>query len=310
MKISLRHIASVLFAGLLLLPLLGACRKETAGRTPDGRLRVMTGIPPLEWLARQIAGDKAEVTTLLGRDADPETFEPSMKQLTDLQNSAVYFAVGGLPFEESAVRKVKEGFPGLRVIDTAQGVERLHGGHSHSHSHEAHGHSHGEEEESFDPHVWTSVASARVMASNICNTLSALDPANAQAYRRNLDALNLRLDTLSRQLDSIMAPARGATFITGHPSLSYFARDYGLHQLSLEQGGKEVTPERLARLCDEALADRASVIIYDASSSPSQLEAVAEDLKLPMRRTEILSSSSWPEAMLQTARAISSSLKK
>ena len=60
------------------------------------------------------------------------------------------------------------------------------------------------------------------------------------------------METVNDSIRTLLKESQGKTFITFHPSLSYFARDYGLIQYSLEEGGKEPSPAHMAMLAGMA----------------------------------------------------------
>ena len=70
-----------------------------------------------------------------------------------------------------------------------------------------------------------------------------IDPADSASYRRNYMALAATLDSCDRVISSRLKPVGHATFMVWHPSLSYFAEDYRLHQLSIGMDNKEIAGE-------------------------------------------------------------------
>ncbi len=70
----------------------------------------------------------------------------------------------------------------------------------------------------------------------------------------------------------------GRQIILFHPSLSYFAREYGLVQYSLEPGGKEPTPHRMAALVDFAGKENISVIYIQSDLDRNQARVFDEEI--------------------------------
>ena len=62
-----------------------------------------------------------------------------------------------------------------------------------------------------------------------------------------------------------------------HPALSYFARDYGLHQISIEEGGKEPSPAHLKRLIDFARKEGVRVIFVQPEFDRRNAEIIARE---------------------------------
>lgn len=232
------------------LMLLGAAAVAAlAGCSSKGGARpvVTVSIDPQKWLLDSIVGDRVEVRTLLPGDANPENFDPPLAALRDASRGIVYMKMGHLPWEDALASRLKEGNSALRVVDTSEGIELItDGGHSHLHN-DADGDHH--DHSGADPHTWTSVRNARVIASNMLDAMVEADPVNADLYRRRHADLDRNLARMDSTMASRLAPVSGRAFLVWHPSLSYFARDYGLTQIALGGGGKEISlPGLMERL--------------------------------------------------------------
>lgn len=260
---------------------LWGCASDNAPERPV----VTVTIPPQEWLLNRIAGDRIEVGCILSSGSDPESFEPSMRQLASVERSQAYFSLGGLPFEEAFLEQLRENYPALRIVDTSEGITRIadachgHGHHDHDHGH--HDHDHGATgHDDFDPHLWTSVRNARIMAANMHRALLEIDSAGKPVYDANLMRLDSVLCDADRRIVGLLEGIHNRTFLTWHPSLGYFAADYGLRQMSVQQEGKEVSPRRLAEAIDEVRRVRPAVLFYEESAAGSGTEMLGADFGL------------------------------
>lgn len=272
------------FLSPILLLFLAGCTADTAEQEDGGRRLVATvSIPPQQWLLRQIAGDRVEVNCLLDAGADPENYEPSMRQLKDLQQSQVYFTLGGLPFEEALMERIAGNLPSLAIEDTSAGIERLADScHGHHHDHAHHHHHDGEEAEGFDPHLWTSPLNCRIMAANMLRTLRRLDPEGDSIYSRRFLALDSMLTAADDSIRDALSGCTRRTFMVWHPSMGYFASDYGLRQISVQQEGKEVTPRQLADAIDLARSSHPTVVFYDIAMQGNETSLLSSDLQTPV----------------------------
>ena len=88
-----------------------------------------------------------------------------------------------------------------------------------------------------------------------------------------------------------------------HPSLSYFADRYGLHQIPLGRKSAEETPADYARRVEEAKT--ASLFIAETTQDPSRVKETAATLRLPVL-TVSLNSETWDQALMKIAKALSS----
>ena len=248
------HILAVVAAAML-----------TACTGSHRRPTLAVSVEPQRALLQEIVGDKYQVVTLLSNGANPESFDPTIKTRTDVDNADIYFTTGFLPFEKGIAETLN---PEVKVADTSAGITPIYGTHSHHHDGEAAEHLHDSNEA--DPHTWASVRNARTIAANMAREVMAVDPANAEFYRANLARLTSRLDSLDAAITAKMASAASRAFAVWHPSLSYFARDYGLQQLSVGFENKEVSPRQMARVTDEAREHGVRVFFFQADYDSRQ----------------------------------------
>ena len=227
-----------------------------------GGITYAVSIEPQRWLLEQIAEPDAEIVTMLRSGSDPETFEPSMAQRAMVDKASAYFATGALPFEASM-----KNIAGLPVVDTSAGITPIYGTHTHGdHDHDG----------APDPHVWTSVSSALTMARNMTSARCEINPEGATGYHARLVILEQRLDSLGNEISVKMDKVKGTTFAVWHPSLSYFARDYGLHQLAVGQESKEMSARQLREIIDHARADSVTVFFFQKEYDSRQAATINE----------------------------------
>jgi len=122
--------------------------------------------------------------------------------------------------------------------------EELHESHDHEgnsaesgedeHADEGHAHAHGGP----DPHYWMSPSAARIMARDICDFLTGLNPASAEKYDANLAAVNRRIVEVDSLVRAALGPDPHRTVMIFHPALAYMGLDYGFEQVSFEDEGK------------------------------------------------------------------------
>ncbi len=248
--------------------------------------------PMQKILLERIAGRDEAVNTLIPQGADPETYEPSVSTLRSLDGSRAFFSLGTPGFEKSVVERVK-GHSALSIVDCSQGINLISGTHSQGQP---------------DPHIWSSVRNARVIADNMGKWLAKNNPGEAAAIASRLDELQNDLAAIDDSIARILAPARGASFVVMHPILSYFARDYGLNQIAMETEGKEASPRQLSVRMKEAASSGAGIMIHDAGHSDSQAKAVASQLGLKLVVVN-LNRDKLEESLLRIAREIASSVK-
>ena len=243
---------------------------------------ITVSIPPLAYFASAIGGDSLSVGILLDAGADPETFQPGVGAMRDMRRSGLFASTGVLPFEAALLEKA-DGGSGLKVIDLSEGVDLMYGTHTHDsddgHGHQRHdGHHHDGAEGAPDPHIWSSVKNARIIAGNLYKGLAERYPDHAGYYKERYDSLDVAL----ARLDSV-ASARlssGDAFLIWHPSLSYLSRDYGLVQVAVNMENKENSSQGMRRVLEQAEKLGASTFIVPSGTNSGAVKAVADQTGL------------------------------
>ena len=292
MRIKIKHIFLVISSILFI-----AC-----GGNVSQKPVVTVSLQPQKYFLEKIVGDKIDVKCLLASGGNPETYEPSLTHLVNLENSEAYFMIGNLGFETAIIERVKNNNPDLKIYNNSEGVDLLVGTHGECCHHN---HLSGEHSHDIDPHTWSSVKNARIMAKNMCDAMIEVDKKNAVYYTKNYKHFVSELDSLDARLTSMLAPKKGTAFLVWHPSLSYFARDYGLLQISVGQEGKEASVQQLQSKIDEAKAHNAGVFFYQKEFDSRQAEVVNEQIGAEMVVINPLNYQ-WNHEMLIIADAIAS----
>ncbi len=264
-KVRSRFIASANTVMALLLLVLGtACGDATRDKV------LMVSVEPQRALLEEIAGDRYDVQTVLTPGSNPETFEPGMQTRRNLETAAAYFTTGQLPFEHALEDVLPDG---VRVVDTSAGIDLVYGTHDHGHDHGDHDHG------GADPHVWTSVKNARIMARNMYDGLVELDPEGRDYYTERFDRLDARLDSLDRAFAAQVAASDAPkAFAIWHPSLSYLARDYGLEQVAVGYENKEMPAGTLREVIEEAREHGVRVFFFQQEFDSRQAETLNKEM--------------------------------
>ncbi|MFH1121065.1 MAG: zinc ABC transporter substrate-binding protein [Bacteroidota bacterium] len=291
-----RLIINTLFLSVFIL---ASCRNHT---TADQKERVITvTILPQKYIVSHLAGDKFRINVLIPEDANHETYEPTARQMVETGNSMAYFKIGFLDLEKSWLQNLAESNPGMLIFNTSEGYELMSG---EIHKHEGHVHEVGT-----DPHIWLSVSGARSQANNIVKALAEIDPENTIFYQENHERFLASLDSLDREIRSILTPVNEASFMIYHPSLGYFARDYNLTQIAIEQEGKEPSPAHLKELIDIARQKKINVIFISSQFNKQSAVTIAGQLNIEVEEFNP-SSPDWSNNMASIARKIAGSATK
>jgi zinc transport system substrate-binding protein len=275
-----------LLAGIVLL--LPAC----SGRVQDDRPVISVSILPQKFMVERIAGDNYRVNVLVPPGASPETYEPTPGQMMDVANSVVYFRIGYIDFERTLLNSIMSQNRRLLAINTADGMELIasdivdHGDHVHLYG--------------VDPHIWLSVPGAKSQARIIAETLARIDPENRGLYLDNFSSFADELDELHEYFRELFREPKRRSFLVFHPALGYFARDYGLHQIGVEQDGKSPTAANMRSIVNQARQEGLTDIFIQMEFERENARAVARELGGSVIEINPLSEN-WPDAIKDLA---------
>lgn len=286
----MKYIATIAVVALMAMIAVGC------GSKVKERPIVTVSIQPQKFFLEKIVGEKMEVKCLLASGGNPETYEPAITHLVNLEKSEAYFCIGNIGFEAAIIDKVHANNPDLKIYNNSEGIALIVGTHGHSYD----GHSY-----EVDPHTWSSVKNAKTIATNMYKAIADIDPSNQSYYAKRYDAFMAELDSLDSHISQMLAPKRDAAFLVWHPSLSYFARDYGLHQISIGVEGKESSVQSLQHQIEHAREDSVQVFFFQKGFDSRQAQVINEQIGAEMISINPLNYY-WDEEMLSIASAIAS----
>lgn len=213
----MKKILSLILVICLLIPLAACAKKD------DGKLTITVSLFPHYDFARQIVGDKAEVTLLLPPGTESHTFDPSTVDVYNITNSDI-FIYTGKNMEAWAERVISSlGSDGPIIVDASSGIELLQNSHS----------DHDDHEHSLDPHIWLNPQYASAMVDTILEAICQADPANADFYRANAESYKKELLKLDSDIEAAVKSAQGDTLVFGGRfAYIYFFERYGLNYKS------------------------------------------------------------------------------
>lgn len=255
---------------LVVLPVPG-----TSHETDSDKLVVAVTILPQAGLVEAIGGDKVKVLVMVPPGASPHTYEVTHEQMTTLSRAKMYVKVGsGVEFELAWMDKLIAVNVSMRVVDCSDGIRVLEMDEDH-HDHD-HEHDHGRT--GLDPHIWLSVRNAMIMAQNICAGLVQVDPANQDYYEENRTDYLEQLAKLDSEITESLSEVENRRFIVFHPAWGYFARDYDLIQIAVEQDGKEPDIDYRIRLIEEAREQDIRVVFLSPQYPTKSADVIAREI--------------------------------
>ena len=237
----------------------------------SGKLKVAVTIEVQKGLVEAVAGNLVEVTTLVPKGGSPETFEASPQEIEKFSNADIFFALD-LPVENSKNLPANGDFMTVNLGDAVR---------------EKYADLNFDADER-DHHTWLSPNRVMVMVEKIAEILIAEDPANEEIYMKNMTSYLNELEELDNEVSDMLKDKSQRTFIIFHPALGYFADDYDLEMLALEEEGKEADPKRIGELVDLAKSKGIKTVLTTEEISSKQVEAFAEEIGGKVIVVEIL----------------------
>lgn len=201
-------------------------------------IKVAATIKPVHSLVAAVMGDVGEPALLLDGPASPHVTALRPSQARIIEDSDIVFAVGeGL---EAFLHRLIETDDGTTIVELAEapGIELLdyrEDDHADDPNNEGEDHEHA----NINPHIWLDPVNARAMARHIAEVLGTADPANADSYNDNAEAVIGDLNELESELRARVAPVKDRPFLVFHDAYPYFESRFGLAGL----GAIVVNPE-------------------------------------------------------------------
>lgn len=245
--------------------------------TDNGKLNVSATYYPLFEFAKHVAGDKAQVKNLTPTAAEPHDFEPTPKNMADLQKADVLIYNGGSL--EPWTDKFVKGYKGHAV--KASNNISLREGEEHSHEdgeadmqqdHEPHA-------AIKDPHFWLDPVMAQQVVNNIRDGLTKADPQNADYYAANAKNYIQQLQNLDKAYSQGLKQCQHDTVVVAHESFSYVAARYGFTVEAIAGLNPEEEPSaaRLAEITEHVKEHGLQYIFFESLVSPQLADTIAKE---------------------------------
>ncbi len=277
-----KYFSVLIFIVLIALGISG-CKNGTSGQ--QQKPVAFVSILPQQYFVERIAGDKYRVEVMIPPGIGHSDYDPSPSQMKDLAKAQLYFKIGYIVFEDAWMDTFAKNNPQLKIINTSDGTsllkeeepfeEDIH--HSDQANHlasEVHKHN----ASGIDPHTWLSPKEAKIEAKHYLDAFIQNDPSDKELFTKNYQALIADINKLDATLKAELAPLKDHKFMVYHPALTYLARDYNLHQISIEYAGKEPTANYLLNIVNLARKDKIKVIFIQKQYDTKNAAAIATEI--------------------------------
>ncbi|HMG06343.1 MAG TPA: metal ABC transporter substrate-binding protein [Chthoniobacterales bacterium] len=256
--------------------LLGAALSAIVATTATAKIKVVATLPDLASLAREIGGDKVEVSSMAKPTEDSHfvdarpSFVVQLRSADVLIDGGAELELGWLPplLQNARNPKLEVGKPGrvqasagVRLMNVPANVTRAAGD----------VHALG------NPHFMTDPIIAKTVAQHIAQSFAAVDPPNAGSYDANYKKFEATINAKLQEWGAAMLPFKGQSVVAYHDSWVYFAHRFGLNiDVFLEpKPGIPPSPSHLAEVIEKMKAQKIKAIIVEPFHDRKIAEKVA-----------------------------------
>ena len=259
----------------MLCALLSGCGAQSEPEG-EGISVVATVFAPYDF-ARQLVGERGEVTLLLPPGSEAHSYEPSPKDIIEIQNCDLFIYVGGV--SDAWVSDVLESVGGeVRTVTLMDCVELLEEEHVEGVEVDEDEH---EGEIEYDEHVWTSPRNAELICEKIAAALCEVDPEGAEEYGTALESYCAQLDELDAAFTEVVENGVRDTVVFGDRfPLLYFAKAYGLNYYAAWPGcADEAEPSAatVTFLIDKVKAEGIPVVFHIELSNEDMADTICNE---------------------------------
>lgn len=221
---------------------------------------VATNFPAYDF-ARQIAGDNADIMLLLPPGAESHSFEPSPKDIVNIQSADLFIYNGGE--SDSWIDNLKETIEIENAVAMFAYADTIY------------------TDQGYDEHIWCSPVNAIAIAQAIYEELCLLNPENAESYTMNKDKYIKELQTLDETFKEIVSSSEKKTVVFADRfPVKYFTEEYNLSHISAFPGcSEEAEPSAsaIASLIQKVKSEKINGVFYIEFSNQKIADIICEE---------------------------------
>lgn len=247
---------------------------------------IYVSIEPLRFFTEQIADGKFNVKTLVRQGASPENYEPTAEQLTELARSCMYIKVGNLGFEHTWLKRIMANAPHTIIKRADSGVEYI-----------------ADSNGVPDQHIWMSTENANIIADNICRYMTEIDKADSLLFKANTEKLKQKIAQADSCIRKHLADNGNRVFIIYHPALTYYARDFMLRQIPIEEEGREPSAAQLQDIVKTGRQQNVKTVFVQSEFPEANASTIAKGTGATLKNINPLEYN-WLEEMVNIAKQL------
>ena len=247
-------------------PILAAAFAVLLAAPAAAEIKVATTFTVIADMARNVAGEHAEVVSITRPGAEIHGYQPTPQDIVGVRDADLMLRNGmnlELWFEQFLAN-----LGDVPSADLSDGVDPIPI-------------STGSYEGRPNPHAWMSPTSARIYVDNIAAALSAIDPQNAADYAANAEAYQAEIAAALDPLVAAVAevPEAARWLVTCEGAFSYLARDLGLREAYLWPINADATgtPQQVRAVIDAVRENAIPAVFCESTVNTDPAEQVARE---------------------------------
>jgi len=258
---------------LILVGLAAASMLPASAQQGATKLKVVATFSVLGDFAKNVGGDRVDVTTLVRPNGDVHVYTPTTADAEAIRNAGLVI-VNGLGLEGWLPRLVESSGGHATTIVATHGIvpRKVAAGEILSRDRGA---------GSLDPHAWQSVANAEIYVANIRDAMAAADPADAATYKANASAYLAKLGALDHDVREALAPipVERRKVISTHAAFGYFAAAYDITFVAPQGVSTETEPSArdIATIITQIKKEKIPAVFLENISDPRLMRQIASE---------------------------------
>lgn len=264
----------------------------------ENKIQIVATLFPQYDFAKQIVGDKAEVTLLVGAGVETHNFEPTAQDMvTMLDNTDMFLYTGTFlePWTEDIIETLKESK--CNIINVSENIELIkidefesrhinneieHEEHNYEESEEKHVHNEScDHQDMYDGHIWQSLDNAKIMLENTLNAICKIDPENAEYYKENANKYKEEIIKLDTEIVKLVEnSSKKEIAVGGEFAYAYFVEQYDLKFVSVYTNcghGEDPSIAKVKSVIDYINNHKMPAVYYEELSEGTVAKMIAEE---------------------------------
>jgi len=272
----MRKLSIVFYMLIIIISLTGCGTKGKKKSEENDKINIGVSIVPQETFVRAVGRDLVDVVTMIPQGHSPANYQPTPKQIQKFSESDIYFSIGVATEEANILPRIDKLNSDMKVVSMNEKVEEFYPAIMID---KDENHEKDEDEHSGrDPHIWLSPKRVKVMIECIKDELIKISPSNKEIFETNALNYIAQLEKVDLEIKELLQNKTIKSFIIYHPSFGYFAKEYGLDMIPIEEGGKKTTAKSIEKVIKKAKEENIRVIFYQDEFDSGQAEIIAKEI--------------------------------